>query len=263
MKKSVFCLALRPLFAYKRSAGLVSFPAINLSQRRALWTFLVAYLIFALAACSAGASPTQPKAVRPRASVTASEQPTPTALPKGTILYQANWSHGLAGWRGTAGWKAVGGQLLANSLSDSSITAPYMPVVPNYAIETRIQIARVLKNVANSFNIFASKAPGKDGYEAGVLALALREPDLPPPGFAQAAPDELNISAGFLQIDYVPGSKWHTYRVEVQGSSIAFYIDGTQVSTTTSLKPALSNGPLGLTSMGLELRVSSFSITAL
>ena len=80
--------------------------------------------------------------------------------------------------------------------------------------------------------------------------------------YAQVAVD--SIAGGqFQQIDYIPGSRWHTYRIEVQGDEAILFIDGTQISRSISPENALSQGPLGLNSRGLELRVSSFSITAL
>ena len=93
--------------------------------------------------------------------------------------------------------------------------------------------------------------------------LALREPDLPPPGYAQVAPDQLDGSSGFQQIDFVPGLNWHTYRIEVQGNGVRLFIDGVLISHSYSLEKALSTGPIGMTSLGFILHISSFRITAL
>src|SRR5579864_2967601 len=77
-----------------------------LKQHPALLAFLVGFLIFSLGACSAGAPSTS---VPPAATVSTvvHASPIPTTLPAGTVLYQADWSHGLAGWQGAQGWKVV------------------------------------------------------------------------------------------------------------------------------------------------------------
>src|SRR5437868_8336072 len=161
MRKSWSYIALDSLFIGKWHSGSVPFLSKNtLTLRLVPGAFLVGCLIFLLIACSPGASPTRPNAASPHASVTRTgqRQPTPTTLAKGTVLYQADWSHGLSGWQASQGWKVAQGQLQADSLTDSSIIAPYQSTVPDYAVETRIQIVRVLKNVVNYFNIFANKA---------------------------------------------------------------------------------------------------------
>lgn len=234
-------------------------------QRRMLYFFSFVCVILSLVACSSSNSPTQAPVHPSPTSVTATVQVSPTApaVPKGTVLYRANWSHGLDGWQGPKAWSVVGGQLVTNSLTSTSIVVPYRPTVANYALETRVQFARVLVNIHNNFTIYANDEPGKDGYEAQVYQLALREPSLPPPGYADIATDKLDMSAGFQQVDFVPATIWHTYRIEVQGNQATLFVDGTKLSRSISTLNAISNGPLGLLSMGFALRVSSFTITTL
>src|SRR6266567_674957 len=85
--------------------------------------FLVVFLLFALGACSAGTSSTT---VPTQTTITSARQssPTPTPLPAGTVLYQANWSHGLAGWPGSQGWKVVQGQLESDSSGSATFIIP-------------------------------------------------------------------------------------------------------------------------------------------
>ena len=231
-------------------------------QKRILYIFSFVCVVLSLVACSSNASSTQAPVHQSPTSVTATIQASP-AVPKGTVLYHADWSHGLDGWQGPKAWSVVGGQLETNSLTNTSIVAPYKPVVANYVIETRVQFARVLVNIHNGFTIYANDEPGKDGYEAQIYQLALREPSLPPPGYIDIATDQLDMSAGFQQLDFVPASIWHVYRIEVQGDQATLFVDGTKLSRSISKLNALSNGPLGLQSMGFALRVSSFTITAL
>lgn len=244
---------------------LASSFSLSASFARLLWLPLL--LTCSLAACSTATAPTASSITPTKTTATASPQiqPTATGAPKGTVLYQANWAHGLDGWQASQGWRVVGGQLLVDSLAATSIIAPYRPPLANYAIEASIQVVRVLQASANSYNIFADNAAGRDGYEGGAIGLA------PPPwgpagvyaGFAQAAPNHLDASQGFNEIDFVPGPNWRTYRIEVQGNQLSFFIDGDRVDITYSTEATLSNGPIGLQSRGLMLRVSSFRITAL
>lgn len=235
-------------------------------SRSSRFALSIVALLCLLAGCSSSASPALSTVTpSPQARPTATAQPTGTALPAGTILYQANWSHGLAGWQAAQGWRVDGGHLLVESVAETSIKAPYRPATPNYAIEARIQLVRILKPSANFYFIFAENAPGQDGYKAGAIGLTapVNGASNAYAGYTQAAPNSLDISQGFNSSDFVPGFDWRTYRAEIQGNELSFYVDGVRISSTYTTKPALSTGPLGLQSMGLALRVSSFTITTL
>jgi hypothetical protein len=228
--------------------------------------FLAGFLIFSFGACSAGAPST---GVPPAATVptVVYASPTPTTLPAGTVLYQADWSHGLAGWQGVQGWKVVQRQLETNSSGPLTLTIPYRPTVNNYAVEVRFQIVRLLQQNGGYFTIFASKAPGKDGYQAGVLNLEGSEPR-PNGAHPQAQvfidPASSMASGSSLPIDYEPGFKWHTYRVEVQDNEARLLDNGVQIGRASSEQTdVLSNGPIGLSSDLVVLRISNICIMAL
>lgn len=217
-------------------------------------------------ACSPGTAPAQATVTITAAPTpTPQARPTQTSAPAGTLLYKADWSHGLDGWQSSSGWRVDRGQLLVDSLENTSIIAPYHPAAPDYAIEARIQLVKVLRPSANSYSIFADDTPGHDGYEAGAIGLTppVDGPSDAYAGLTQAAPNALDATRGFSSSDFVPGFDWRTYRVEVQGNELSFFIDGVRNNSTYSTRPALSTGPLGLQSMGLVLRVSSFVITSL
>ncbi len=231
--------------------------------RRIFCVFSLVCALLLLASCSSNPSPSQTQGSQPKASATTQVQASPTpSVPKGTVLYKANWSHGLDGWHGPKAWTTAGGQLVTNSLTTTSIVVPYRPTVANYAIEARVQLAQVLVNIHNGFIIYANEQPGKDGYQAQVYQLALRGAGMAPPGYIDIATNNLVIST-FQQHDYQPGTVWHTYRIEVVGDHATLFVDGTQNSVSITQENAISNGPLGLTSWGFALHVSSFVITAL
>ena len=239
----------------------------RMKQSPMLLVFLVGFLLFSLGACSVGTSST---AVPPHAMVPATEypSPTPTRLPAGIVLYQADWSHGLVGWQGTQGWKVVQGQLETDSSGSATFTIPYQLSVSDYALEIRLLIVRLLsQNGGSSFTIFATRAPGKDGFQAGASNLvdSVTRPFGSHPQsqvfldpYGDAAPNT------GLPVAYYPGSGWHTYRVEVKGNEVRLLADGVQIGNTSSEQTdVLSNGPLGLSSELVILRVSSVRILTL
>ena len=228
--------------------------------------FLVVFLLFTLGACSAGASSTT---VPPQTTITSARQssPTPTPLPAGTMLYQADWSHGLLGWTGAHGWKVVQGKLESDTSGSASFTIPYRLSVSDYAIEFRLQIVRSMPPYGGYYEVVAPKLPGKDGYHAGVL-------DLKAPGqrpFGDHPQSQVYLDpysdvaqgSGMPQ-DYEPGSRWHTYRVEVRGNEVSLLDDGTQIGSTSSQQTdVLSNSPIEFNCALVILRLSDVRILTL
>jgi hypothetical protein len=230
--------------------------------------FVIVLLLFSLGACAGGTPPTT---VRPQTPVPATKHPHPsptaTPLPAGIVLYQADWSHGLAGWQGTHGWKVVQGQLESNSSGSATFTIPYRPTVNDYAVEVRIQVVRSVPPHGGYFLISAPKSPGKDGYHAGVLDLKGSAPrpfgDHPQSQVYLDPGDDTAPGSGIPQ-DHEPGSGWHTYRVEVQGKEASLLDYGVQIgSAGTDVTDFLSNGPIGFSSKLVILRVSSLRILTL
>lgn len=236
-----------------------------LKQSPALLLVLVGLLLFSLEACSAGPSPTS---APPKASVSAAGHlsPTPTPLPAGTVLYQADWSHGLTGWT-EQGWKVVQGQLVSDSSGTATLTIPYRPTVSDYAVEIRIQMIRSVPPYGGYYEISAPKLPGKDGYHAGILDLKAPSPrpfgDHPQSQVFLDPSSDMNQGSGMPQ-DYEPGSGWHTYRVEVRGNEARLLDDGTQIGSASSQQTdVLSNGPIAFRCAQVILRASDLRILTL
>jgi hypothetical protein len=222
--------------------------------------FSVVFLILMLAACSTGNT-------APKASITPTVpvHPTPTTLPSGTLLYQSDWSHGLDNWQGSTGWKVTHGMLQSDLRDGDVLTSPYTPMVPNYTLEVRFQIVSVPKNGGN-FVILADKVPGKDGYTAGIMNL------LGPGPRSQFANPQVEVYLDPIDAmessppvsDYEPGSGVHTYRIEVQGPLVQFFIDDLRRSSVTSSQTDfLSNGPIHLRADQAIVNVFSVRITVL
>lgn len=234
-----------------------------MSQKRLLQTFLLCVLVCVLAACSSGAGNSSPSATR-AATPTVAVTPSPS-VPSGTVLFQADWSHGLSSWSGTQGWKVVQGQLEVNSGNSATLAIPYKPSVSNYAIEIRLQVVRLLQDHGGNFLFEATKQVGKDGYQAGVLDLKKPGPfGSHPQAQATIDPNDDMPPSCCLPIDYEPGSDWHTYRVEVRDNGVSLLDNGSQIAYANSnATDTLSNGPLSLNSTLVVLRVSSLRIVAL
>lgn len=234
-------------------------------KNRVLLLLLIGLLPFSFGACSAGiaavpAAPTAP------ASTAKLLSPTPTSLPAGTVLYQADWSHGLTGWSGR-GWKVAQGQLLSDSSGTATFTIPYRPVVSDYAIEIRVQMIRSVPPYGGYYEIIAPKSPGRDGYQAGILDLKTPGPrpfgDHPQAQAFLVPSSDMSPGSGIPQ-DYEPGSEWHTYRVEVRDNEVRLLDNGTQIGRASSQQTAfLSNGPIEFSSALVILRVSNLRIVTL
>ena len=191
--------------------------------------------------------------------------PTATPVPAGQLLFQADWSHGLAGWQASAGWKIVDGDLQSDTSPALSLTIPYQPATSRYAVEYSVQVISVPKQ-GGYFKLVADGAPGKDGYHAFINELR--------PSASQifsihpnesVTIDPVSDQDAMQQIsDYEPGNQVHIYRVEVRGAMVEFYIDGQRRSSASSAQtPVLSTGPLRLLCSGAVIRVSILRITTI
>ena len=228
--------------------------------------FLIGLLLFSLVACSTGT----PSTTVPSQTTTPSvghASPTPTSLPAGIVLYQADWSHGLGGWPGAHGWKVMQGQLESDTSGSASFTIPYQLQVSDYAIEFRLQVVRSLPPYGGGYEIVAPKLAGKNGYHAGVLDLKAPGPrpfgDHPQSQIFLDPSSPVSQGSGMPQ-DYEPGSGWHTYRVEVRGNEASLLDDGTQIGSASSQQTdTLSNGPIEFNCTLVILRVSDLRILTL
>ena len=155
--------------------------------------------------------------------------------------------------------------MLQSDLSTNDfLTVPYMLTVANYAVEVRFQIVNVPVS-GGYFTVTADRAKAKDGYSAGIIGF------LGPGPHSQFANPEVNsyldplsdMDNGDVIADYEPGSSWHTYRIEVQGPQVSFFIDDLRKSYATSTQTNfLSNGPIHLKASKAIINISSVQIVA-
>ena len=242
-------------------------PAFFCSCKLAIQVLCICCLLLGLVACSSSSTSTT---VSSHATTPATHpvQPATTQLPKGTVLYQANWSHGLAGWQAPPAWSIAQGQLQAESNDTTAITVPYKPTVTNYAVEATIRVAQLLQaSRGGDFTLFVKPVPQQDGVQAGVNNLM--GPGPRPNGShpqTQIFIDPMSSmdNGEFRPIDYEPRAEWHTYRIEIQGNQASYFIDGTLIATVYSTQTkTLSQGPIGLSCTQVVLQVKNLRITAL
>jgi hypothetical protein len=228
--------------------------------------FIIGVLLFSLVACSTGTSTTAVPSQTTTPSVKQSS-PTPTSLPAGTVLYQADWSHGLSGLPGAHGWKVVQGQLENDSSGSATLTIPYQLTVSDYAIEFRLQVVRSLPPYGGNYEMVAPKLQGKDGYNAGIFDLKAPGPHpfgLHPQSSVYLNPPSPPSPASGMPADYEPGSGWHIYRVEVRGNEVNLLDNGTQIGSASSQRTGtLSNGPLEFNCSQVMVRLSDLRILTL
>jgi hypothetical protein len=179
------------------------------------------------------------------------------------MVYQTTWQHGKIGWSSSGGgvWQVQNGELSYDGSGESAITAPASTRGrSNYAVEI---VAQALDH--SDYN-------GTYGF--GIIFRAPAKPDLLP---HYGTPDALgagivNTSAVVAGIyvypqklassDFDPGQEWHTYRVEVRGTSIRLLIDGQLAAQTRSTR-FLSRSKVGLFSIDDGVSVKSFKLIAL
>ncbi len=229
--------------------------------RRTVHAFFALFLLIMLAACSTGGT-------QASGGPAAKVSPTPTVpnVPPGTVLFRADWSHGLSAWGNTKGWQIVNGMPMSDLSTDNALTVPYLPVVHNYVIECRFQVVRV-PHSGGYFIIKAPRTADKDGYTAGILGLfapgARKSPYSNPEATIYLDPLD-HMQSHMAPIDYDPFNNWHTFRVQIKGPAGDLFIDGADSSTAVSAQGEwLSNGPLQIISSGAIVRISSVTITAL
>lgn len=178
---------------------------------------------------------------------------TPPAQP-GTILYQADWSGGLAGWPGAFGWSTLNGMLLNDGSYPESyaasgtkwIAAPYQPPVADYVVEADIQSLGGWCGGLD-FGIVV-----RGGYIPGVVNCG-NDVEIWTLGEGGPAGDRVQFS---------PGRDWHTYRIEAKGNNLRILVDGALVLQASDNR-YLSPGSVGLWSGGDQLSVRTFKVIAL
>ncbi|HEV7127430.1 MAG TPA: hypothetical protein VGN32_08290 [Ktedonobacterales bacterium] len=224
--------------------------------------------LLTLAACAPSGTPTDVASCPPVALSGATRSAATATATTPTVLYQADWSHGLAGWQATAGWTVVDGALQSDTGDARAVTVPYLPAVPDYQVEISLQIVTVPRT-GGQFALQTARQACDAGYNTGVNGLRVGNirPNgdhanifiyLDPMDAQDSLDDRNNVH------DFEPGPYVRTYQVAVRASQATLYVDGHFFSSVNSaLSARLARSPIRLTCSGVAMRVSALRILAL
>lgn len=237
------------------------------SSRRGLFcgsTYLLILALIALASCATSHA----KVRGPTATTAASATATPSATPAPQLVYQADWSHGLAGWQATQGWTVSGGALQTDTGSDRQFTIPFQPATPDYAVEVTLQVISVSKSDTDpkQFDLSADSTSNADGFVALFDHITLNYTLFPShPHEVIYIDPMLDTEPNPFDIhDYEPKSHALTYRIEVRGPFARLFINDRLASWAQSAKTqTLTAGPLHFYCTGVQLRLSDLKVYTL
>lgn len=204
-----------------------------------------------------------------------------TSLSTLPLLYQADWSQGLAGWDSPGfttgnlictpntahkGWLLCDGTTISDPGygSRSSMFAPFLPATANYAVEVEMQVIDVHSQTACNFGILVRWLLGPFGTQGGYVLGIGGFGALTTPFFEQVVEQnsttkpERNASGE----GYMPGTSWHRYRVEAKNNTIALYIDNQKIFVEKN-GVFSEAGQVGLLCSGCRLNVRNFKVIGL
>lgn len=222
---------------------------------------LLACCLLLLAACSSGANSSTSGA-----TPTATSKPASPTVPAGTVLFKADWSHGLDGWQATKGWNVKSGYLESDGSNDMAITLPYRPSVASYEVSFELEVVNVPAK-GGYFQFAALPQSPRPGYTAMVNNLfpsGYNTSGLHPSIAIMLNPENYMDTSQYQVHDYEPGHDWRTYAVDVRGSWAAFVLNGVRQSIATNIKTdGISNGPLQFQCGIAIVRIKDLTVTAL
>lgn len=173
------------------------------------------------------------------------------------------WTNGSPDWQNHAGvlfnagtreWNASGGPTIVAPCDVSSAAAW---ASTNIAAETTIRVIGAQDNACFGMSIRGSLAfNGWQGYKAGV-GNCLGGLD----SVRVSGPDYLH-DAQAREAAFHPGTSLHIYRIEIEDTTIRFFIDGKLVLNVSDTR-YLTGLEIGLWSQHTQLAVTSFKVTSL
>jgi len=183
----------------------------------------------------------------------------PSATPKadsnsGKVLYEADQSGGFEEWSGTPDWQLLDGMLINDGSLldyDAWLAAPYVPGdIANYAVEAEIQYLSTDDYMGFGFVLRADDGGGYwVGEKCGMAAIA-------------DGGNPFNYCQFLDSSVFDPGTTWHRYRAEAKDNTIKLMVDDLVVAEVVNNR-FLAGGRIGLFSMGAQVSVRSFKVTAL
>jgi|GEM_PF-2270784 len=205
-----------------------------------------------------------PAATEPTATATPDKpSPTPTEpKPEPTpddsqLAYEADWSSGNDGWNLSAGWAIENGNLVTSG-DASPLLSPFEPQSPNYAVEIEMIVTN-LNTCDERAGVFARITEAANQPDDGLVGYA-----------GTACDDEWHIDAvleddleSLASGDRTLTSGSHTYRIEVAGEQIRFYIDDAFVGSATDDRWTEAGGTGIFVEGTVDVTISAFRVFTL
>jgi hypothetical protein len=226
-------------------------------QRHSLGALALASIVAAiLAGCSGGGA-----GQTARATPTLAVMPTPAPV----VVYQSAWPQGLDAWHPEAGWSIVNGAPQSDLSNDLHMTLPFQPTDQPYAITIPVQFIEA-KAFGAGWSLGVAPTDKLNGYYAGVDNFPAPTTHLM---FAQHPTIRTFVLPLDAQVslqqphDYEPGTRMHTYRIEVRGNRIDLLSDGREWSYATATTAIFAEGPLVLRTQSVAIRLGQVTVEAI
>lgn len=173
----------------------------------------------------------------PEAPTATPEGPTPTSEPEiptpeaGQQVYEADWSGGADDWALPEGWTAENGELVSDGSAAASLAAPFAPSQANYAVEAEIVVqgGGGCPATVGVFARFVPVAGSETEFQSGYLA-AVCQSEWEIASIINTVENKSRLADGDFQLDASP----NTYRLEVNGTELRFFIDGQFIGQVTN-----------------------------
>jgi hypothetical protein len=133
-----------------------------------------------------------------------------------------------------------------------TLTLPYSPTSPNYSITVQAQFPNLSSNGVNAYFCIYARLGPTSGYAAGVGGGGTKF-------INSSAGTSFNPGAPW----FVAGSNWHTYRFDVNGPDLKFYIDGGLAVTGQDPSSLNVSGQIGLSDFVDVLYIKSIVVKGL
>ncbi len=214
---------------------------------------LASLVIVVFVACSAAS-------VAPSASP-GPTTPAPTPIPKGIVLYQADWSHHLQDWHPSTGWQVTGNVLQSVTKGDLSLTVPYQPTMSDYALVFQVQVVKMTQTLGQ-YMITVDPSSTRNGYQCGILGFPRPDKEtnsIHPQVEVYTEPLDLTGQTTAPH-DQAVGYQWHDYRIEIHGNQLFFYFDNQLSGRTLAQTKTFASGPIKFAVTDIGLRIGSFRI---
>lgn len=248
------------LSRYRKWIGILSF----LLVLGVLGTIFAPFFSRVLSPASPVFPPVHPGAPSPSATHSVTSSP----------YYQADWTSGFDGWRGIDGpvssqWSNStdeGAMIIADgSVNNDWLLPPSHVSIPsnNYSVSAQMQRSGYSTSAGGkAFGILARQP--EQGYDGYVCGLGLDENEQ-----VHAFIARVNLSSGnyYIILDLIRSSSflldkgWHTYRVDVHGKNISFWMDNqSQPLVSTNNATDFAGGQVGLYASSTQLAVKNFAV---